>query len=238
MPDLEDAAVEGEPDLSAEAAQGAAETEAPPWGDDFQPEKAWNTITKQRESEKELKDRLRALEEDDEAFLELARKRGFQVEDTDDDDEDTGADDLFEDDDDPRFQKLTELEKRTQAQDEWIKQQQHEQLVDGFEKVVADASKETDWPDLTQRSKQRIWDEAHADPKGFSREAIERAHKSELEFLDSIATQGVERAKKPKPKAPHVTRGGQAATQTPGWSDMNPEQQAEEMARRLQANAQ
>lgn len=34
----------------------------PPWGDDFDPARAWETITRQREAEKELKDKLAAYE--------------------------------------------------------------------------------------------------------------------------------------------------------------------------------
>ena len=45
-------------------------------------------------------------------------------------------------------------------------------------------------------------------------------------------------AKKPKPKAPHVTTAGKAATEpVHDWMGMSPEEQAEVMAAKIRANA-
>lgn len=47
---------------TAPEAPKADEKATPPWGNDFDPQRAWDTITRQRDSEKALKDRIAAFE--------------------------------------------------------------------------------------------------------------------------------------------------------------------------------
>lgn len=216
MPDLEDTPVEGELDTSAEAAQGASETEAPPWGDDFKPEQAWRTITTQREAEKELKERLRRIEEDEETRAELLRKWGYEV--TDDEDVSGEEDFEFEDDDQlaPVTAKLGELE-------QWKADQETKEMAAQIREDLTGIHGESEW-DLDDEDRQDIVSRAARDPKGFNRDALERAHKYYIDRWERAATQGVERAKKPRPKPSHVTAAGKAATDTKNIVDMTPDE--------------
>lgn len=45
--------------VTAVADENEGSSTTPPWGDDFQPEKAWNTIQEQRAAEKSLREQLR-----------------------------------------------------------------------------------------------------------------------------------------------------------------------------------
>ncbi|MEZ3160132.1 hypothetical protein AB1K54_06220 [Microbacterium sp. BWT-B31] len=53
-----------DPATDTDEAPTDASTTAPPWGDDFDPARAWQTISKLREGEKELKARLGVAERD------------------------------------------------------------------------------------------------------------------------------------------------------------------------------
>jgi hypothetical protein len=79
----------------AETAQGAVESEAPiapPWGDDFNPERAWKTILTQRDREKELESDAKAwkrFREDEEFRRQELAGLGYELnEDTDEEEYD------------------------------------------------------------------------------------------------------------------------------------------------------
>ncbi len=88
-----------------EAAQDAVETtepdsvEAPaPWGDDFDPSRAWQTITHLRDREKELEKQAKEferLQSDPDAFREFLSQRGYELPEEDDE--------LEHDDEAPEF---------------------------------------------------------------------------------------------------------------------------------------
>lgn len=121
---------------SAEAAQGAVEPDAPsapaPWGDDFNPERAWQTITHLRGREKELESDAKAwkrLQEDETAFNDLLTQRGYEVEAPAEYDVEA-AEDPDDDPIRPLTQKLSELE-------QWKAQQEQQASLDMFHKDIA-----------------------------------------------------------------------------------------------------
>ncbi len=93
---IEDTETEAE---ETTGAQGATE-DTHPWGDDFDPARAWSTIQQQREAENNLKNENRTLKEqaefasrlreDPQALREFLEEQGYEFE-LDDDDEDDDA---------------------------------------------------------------------------------------------------------------------------------------------------
>jgi hypothetical protein len=122
---------------SAEAAQGAVEPNAPaPWGDDFNPERAWQTISHLRGREKELESKAKQFErlaEDEDALREFLAERGFTF---DEDDEEEPFDGTTEDDPTAELRtKLSELE-------QWKAQQEAERGLAQFNKDLDGFAKE------------------------------------------------------------------------------------------------
>lgn len=132
------------------------ESSAPPWGEDFNPERAWNTIQAQREENKQLKQSeadakaYRALREDPEAFQAFLDEQGYEVaddgepeapdDDTDDEDEDEYLD--------PLEQRLMQLEQAEQARLEQQEQAREkaelDRLVTNVEQQFTQIGKEFD----------------------------------------------------------------------------------------------
>lgn len=93
MSDLEDPA-----DVPVETAQDAVEpnepssTESPaPWGEDFDKDRAWRTITHLRDREKELEPQAKQFERlrnDPDAFREFLSEQGYELPEEDDEPED------------------------------------------------------------------------------------------------------------------------------------------------------
>lgn len=96
---------------SAETAQGAVESEAPvspPWGDDFNPERAWKTILSQRDRERELESEAKAwkrFREDEEFRREQLSELGYEFEEPPEEEDE---------DDEPQFLTRQEFEQREQ----------------------------------------------------------------------------------------------------------------------------
>jgi hypothetical protein len=210
-----------EPDQAADAADAAQRaddttTSPPPWGDDFNAERAWQTITHLRGREKELESDARAfkrLQEDEDAFAEYLAARGYELGDSDD-----GADDGIEEeyeDDDPRWarlekaeQKLAEIEQQRDAADkaaEW----------NGWESYVKDlASKEG--VELTGRDLKALkLDSAGKDGRPVEPGKAAKALAEHLEDLRAYEQQVIERSRKQRKRPPQSPGGGSTATQTP-----------------------
>lgn len=215
MPDLEDTPTEGEPDTPVDAAQGAEATEAPPWGDDFDAGKAWNTITTQRQAEKELKEELRQIREDREAFLKFTEQHHRDLL-ADEEDEAAGSEEdvEFEDDD-----QIAPVRKDLDEIKAWQQEREAERVAAQIRTDLTAINEGSDW-ELDQFDHEQIVAAASRDPKGFDKAALERAHKSYIDRLNKAGEVYVERAKKPKPKPSHVPNGGKAATGTTPVSEM------------------
>lgn len=103
-----------------ETAQAAVEptSETPvPWGDDFNAERAWKTITHLRDREKELEKQAKEferLQSDPDAFREFVSQRGYELPDEDEPEPDEDESPEFRD---PRVDQLLaerETERRQQ----------------------------------------------------------------------------------------------------------------------------
>lgn len=184
---------------SAETAQGAVESEttAPPWGDDFSPEKAWNTITQQRESEKELKERLREAEqvwEDEQALRERLQAKGFEFADAEEDDDE-------DDDDEPRFLTRQEFEEKERQRD----------LAESNRAFAQDLKELTSERELSKHGRDLIVSRyQRGDFKNAS--DLQAALKEWYEWEDSLREDG--KRSRPKPPTPPAPPGaGKAGDQ-------------------------
>jgi hypothetical protein len=198
-----------------EAADTAVEPTSPPWGDDFDAQRAWDTIQKLRPFEKQARE-FERIKTDEEARAAFIKELGYEF--ADDDEPDVPEEELFEDDDPvaPLNKKLTELE-------QWKQQQEAKETANQIRQDLDAIHGDSDW-ELDDKARRWIVHEASQDPKGFDRAALERAHKDLIDQWEQIAARGVERAKKPKPKAPHITAAGKPATGTKSITDMTPEE--------------
>lgn len=185
---------------SAETAQGAVESEtSAPWGDDFSAEKAWNTIQTQRESEKELKERLRQAEqvwEDDQALRERLQAKGFEfADDADEDDDDFG-----DDDDGPQFLTKQEYEER----------ERQRQVADSNRQFASDLKELTSERELSKYGKDLI--SAKYERGEFKNASeLKTALTEWFEWEDSLKETGLRSRPKPPtpPTAPGAGRAGE-----------------------------
>lgn len=176
-----------EPD---EAAQVAAEQQpaSPPWGDDFDAQRAWDTITKLRGFEKQAKE-FERIQSDEEARTAWLKSQGYEFAESD---EASDSDELeFEDDDAPQ------QEFRDPRVDALLEERAREQIKTDLDRFNADSGWELDDDD-----RRRIEVDARllGGDKGFGPAELEKAHKAYIERLDRAAE-----ARQPKPKTPVPT---------------------------------
>jgi hypothetical protein len=197
------------PDEAPADAQGAvqAETPSPPWGEDFDADRAWRSIQAGRETEKELKERLRAAEaawdDEDAAYQRVSEKFPHWLEDTasvesDDDDE-------FEDD--PTHAELAALKEQAQTHQEWIAQQQAQEFKRDFNKHVSELC--GDEIELDDEDREFILQRSLSDKAGPGPDATERAFKWLTSRYTAREQAALERVTSSK-RAPHVSAGGKA----------------------------
>jgi hypothetical protein len=157
-----------------------------------------------------LRERLEqeAVWDDEEKAFERVKERfphwlEGDFEETDDDDEE------FEEDD-PRDHKLTELEDRQKAHDEWIADQQNRAAMEQFKSDVDGLAtdKEIELDDDDRTLIYRKGQELGGD-KGWGRKELEQAFKWLVERNERIEARALERVKSSK-RAPHVSAGGKA----------------------------
>ena len=204
-------------DLAAESADATAEpgTPAPdappPWGDDFDADRAWKTISHLRGREKELESeakRYKALTEDDNALREFLAEKGYELPDDDEPDPDD-----FESEDDP----LADLRSEVQSIKEFHEAQKAERAVDAFAKHLGELSTGAEI-ELSDRDKQIVFRDA-LDMGGLTKANTEKAFKAHTEYLrsyESRVRQGWQESK--KTTAPAV-KSGTSATQVPDLDD-------------------
>lgn len=186
-----------------EAAQDAAtESASPPWGTDFDAERAWKTIQTLRPFEKQAKE-FERIQSDEQARAEWLKSLGYEL--ADDEDEDS-EEELFEDDDPvkPLNEKLTRLE-------QWQEKQEAKEMAVQIRTDLDDINKDSDW-DLDDEDRQDIVSRAARDPKGFNRDALERAHKAFTERLARAEKRNTEQYRNSK-KAPTPPPTGKAGEQ-------------------------
>ncbi len=181
------------------------ETSTPaPWGDDFNPERAWSTITHLRGVEKELEPKAKSYErltggEDLDAFKELAERYGFDIPD-EEPEEEFGED--------PR---LSEYDKKIAAIEQWKSEREAQEAANAFISDVNGWAKEkgmaSDDEPLDDEKMQFIFLRANANPKGLNQESAKEA-------FDAFVKLFPEEVAEP-PKAPRKPISGQAASQVP-----------------------
>lgn len=190
-------AVEETPELS-----GDDRTDSPPWGDDFDPDRAWSTIQTQRAEETKLKERAKQLDdqwEDERAHLDWLRERGYEFEDVEDD---QGFYEPHDDDQlDPKEERLARLE-----------QAEAQRLFNADLKDLADDA------DVELQADERELIGLKTGQYGNDRRALERAFKEHLEARKAFEAKVIERYRQSK-QAPQVPKGGREATDKPDLSD-------------------
>lgn len=174
-----------EPDAAAPETTTAVTEDAPPWGDDFDPQRAWNTIQTQRARETELEQQFKALREDPKALSEFLSELGYELPDDDDDtDEDTFLED-DPDEDDPLAARLKDLERklaeREQKESAQAEEAQLNQMLEGVEKQFASIS-----PDIDEQQKVQLLNDARLLPlteQGLP--DVKAAHEAREAFIQS-----------------------------------------------------
>lgn len=197
---------------SPEAAETTAE-ESPPWGDDFDASRAWNTIqtlrgevkeSKQTAQEaKELRDAISIAQDPNHPqHREALEYLEFPYELEDDEDFD------LEDDSDPNAERLSAVEQQLQSQ------QEAENLRE-FNAHLGDLAENAEI-ELSQRDQNYLLNASVEG--GFTPEATEQAFKDWFEERKNHDKQVVERYLKTK-QAPHVSKVGSSATELPDLDD-------------------
>jgi hypothetical protein len=165
-------------------------------------------LEREREERRQAKEELRRIREDETARTELLKEWGYEVA------EDEVPDEELFDDEDPVAPVRSEVEDLKQ----WRAEVQREKIVEAFDKQVDKLAEGSEW-ELEHDDRQWIWDHASRTKNGLSVESIQEAHKALIARYERIAESAVERAKKPRPKAPHVTPGGEPATEVRNLDD-------------------
>jgi hypothetical protein len=176
-------------DVSADAAQSAETDAPPPWGDDFNADRAWKTISHQRRREAELEPDAKSwkrFREDDEYRREVLSELGYEVGGDDD-----NLEEDFEDDtptDDPRLSKFEKFIEEQQAKEANQQFNDHLDTLSGENKLS---------------KKERDWLKAESVQNGFTPQATEKAYKEFVEWRDERDKAAVERYTKSK-QAPNT----------------------------------
>lgn len=211
------------------AAETAETSDAPPWGEDFDPERAWNTIQTQRAEAKELKQsaqRARELEaqwDDEDAHFAFLANRGYQFGDDEEDDLD-----LYEDEGpDPTIEEL----KAVKADLAELRQDKAEREFNADLSKLAKAAEVT----LSERDRKLI---QHATNEGGGNpSALKKAFEQWDEERKAYETEVIERYRESK-KAPHVSKVGKQATDTPDYENMSRSDRVKAMAERVNVDRQ
>lgn len=189
----------------------------PPWGDDFDAQRAWNTITHLRGREHELEQAARELEQfltSPEAMISALEALGYEFETEPDEDPEPVE---F---DDPRDAKLHELEQwKASIEQERARQREAEQAATEqayLDKIEADCNAQLAAIDgLDDDDRDWIFTRAlttHHTPEGLP--DIEAAHKEFVERENARQRRWAE-----SKTAPHTPGSGTSATQVPDLDD-------------------
>lgn len=216
---------------TADTAQGAEGTEGspPPWGEDFNPERAWKTITHLRGRENELEKQAKQFErlssgEGEDLFRELGSQYGYEFEEADEDD---GED--YEDFDDPYEGRMSQYERDIAELKDQLSRQEVDRTVAAFEDQVDKLSTNAE-VELSDRERLLIGQTAVNGPGGLTKESVEKAFKEHVEWLEGLSQNAVKKYAKTK-RAPHVSPVGKEATNAPNLD--NERERIAYMAERL-----
>jgi hypothetical protein len=213
-------------DEPVEAAQSAPETTdaPPPWGEDFDAARAWQTITHQRRREAELEavaKEFERLKSDPDAQKEFISGLGYEVEEDD-----------IEDDDEPGVNPdVAALKQQLDDLAQWREQREAEERAAAFN---ADVDRLAEEADVELDSDDREWIAYRASKAqgGFTPEAVQAAFKALYDRDIARAQRYGERLKNSK-KAPVVSPPGVPATPAPTDLD-DPQARVKFMLERMQ----
>lgn len=191
---------------SAEAAQGAVQPDVPsqeappPWGEDFNPERAWKTITHLRGREKELESEAKALERlrsgsDPDALREIADAYGFEIPE---DDSDVDIPDLEPEDD---------VRRQVRELAEWREQQEQQKAIDEFRSHVNKLSKDAGL-ELDDDEVQTVF--ARSIAKGFTPDATTEAFQWLTGRYSAVEQKAIEKYLQSKSGVPTPPQPGKA----------------------------
>lgn len=165
-------------DQSAETAQGAVES-THPWGDDFQPERAWGALQNSRATEKELKERLQSEQsvwDDEDALLaRIAEKYPHLVAEEESSDDTINPDDY----EDPSQAELAQVRQELAQVQEWRQQQEYQAArvkYDQHYSELASKAKAEHGVELpAEVFADAVLSAASNDPKGVRNDTVEAA---------------------------------------------------------------
>ncbi len=226
-PDHEDAA----PTDAAESVQSTVDPTPPPWGDDFNPERAWQTITHLRGREKELEADAKnwgRLREDPDYQRQVLADLGFEVEDADDQDDE----DEYLDDDDPVAPIRKELSELQQWKAEQAASQARAEFNQHLDRLAGDAKVDLDDDDRDYLLNRSI-------KAGFNPQATEAAFTAFVERQKRLEQQAIERYSKSKrsPAAPQSGRSGEQTIDPNATPQQRAAARRERMAATMAAEA-
>lgn len=216
-----------------ETSTEAAAPEAPPWGDDFDPARAWNTIKNLREHEKKAKE-FERIQSDEDARREWLTSLGYEIDDGENEEE---AYEPLDEDTDPIVAQLSELSEWKESKEQEAYEQKRAADWAGFGEHISNLASEAKM-DLSDKDKQRIAVEC-ADKNGWPIGPNE-AKKVFDEFMaerEEFRKKVIEEFRSSK-KAPTISSGGKTATGTTDVADMDSEQFNQWMAERARALSQ
>lgn len=214
MPDLDETLDEG---TDAAPETGAGEDAPTPWGDDFNPERAWKTISHLRGREKELEaqaKQFQKLREDPDALREFLAEQGLEFAE-DDEDTDVDPENAWVDDEDP--DPTAELRKQVQELSQWQQQQLVNQAQAEFNEHIEQLASQ-EGVELDDFDRETIL--ARSIQTGFTRDTTEKAFKSLVERNKQREQKALDAWRQSK-RAPHVSASGKSATQKIDLTDPN-----------------
>ena len=200
----------------------------PPWGDEFDAQRAWNTINHLRDRERELDSSHKALErlrggDDLDTFRELAEAYGFELPEGE---EEQGQDEDFFKDvpaDDPYLPRIAEVAQKVDPVIEWVQDQQLEQALGAFNKHLDELAQGVSTEDapfeLDDDDRSLLL--AASIQGGFNEKSTEAAfgkYKARIDArtrAEEAAEEKAQEAYKQSKKAPHVTSAGKPGTEVP-----------------------
>jgi hypothetical protein len=212
-------------DEPVEAAQSAPETTdaPPPWGEDFDAARAWQTISHLRSRETELEKQAREyerLQSDPDAQKEFLANLGYEVEEDDIEDDEPGTN-----------PEVSALKQQLDDLAAWRERREAEERAAAFNADVNRLAEEAD-VELDDDDREWIAYRASKAQGGFTPEAVQSAFKALYDRDIARAQRYGERLKNSK-KAPVVSPPGVPATPAPTDLD-DPQARVKYMLERMQ----